>query len=220
MMIDDDDDMEVEGEENEPDDDANGDVEKDEKGKDEKDEKDKGEKPKRYKPPTEAEYKALQDKLERAERQAERREKLLRERQKDAAKGKDEKGKDDEKPTGPSEREKALETTAIRSAGHAAFRDAGFEGTGEASKDRQALNRLVQLIDTSELQLNERTGEVDGLDDQVAEIKDQFPGLFKQSQGRGRRGPVPRVTRGGRESPEKRDTADQILVKRLTGQTD
>jgi hypothetical protein len=67
-------------------------------------------------------------------------------------------------------------TAAVTASARGAFITAGAKLPAEPEGRKAALAKLTRLIDTSELDFD--GGEIDGLDDQVAEIKRDFPDLF------------------------------------------
>lgn len=160
-------------------------------GDDDPDEKDGDEE---YTPPDKDTWAKLQRKIKRQE------EKITALTGKTPSKGASRPGKDvddalrkqfkgqdsesEEEPdedTGEAERWRGI---AIRNAAASQIAAAGFSGTAKQAA------RLAKLIDTSSITPG-RDGEFD-LEDEIDELKDEYPQLFSTAGGNGRR-PVPRV---------------------------
>lgn len=63
---------------------------------------------------------------------------------------------------------------AVRQAARAGLREAGFTGT------KERLVKLLRLIDTDDVEFDDED-EADGLDDQIEDLKSDFPELFKSA---------------------------------------
>lgn len=193
--------------EEEGDDDDEGDEDEDEGGDDEGDDEDDDD-DSEYEPPTKAEWKKTQDALKKANAQA----KKHRLAAKKAASAKD--GGADKKDV-----EKAISDTEakwrprlVNKAAKAALLAAG------ASKP----DRLIKLIDHDELDIDD-DGEVEGLDDAIEELKEDYPELFKEKDDdddkpKRRRRPGSADTGKGKQraSGQKKSSADRIAAG-LTG---
>lgn len=116
-------------------------------------------------------------------------------------KGKDE---EDDEPADNGEAER-WKGTAIQAAASAQISAAGFTGTAKQAA------RLARLIDTNGVE-PDRNGYID-LEDEIDELKDEYPQLFSTA-GDGRRR-APTVRRGdSRETPKKdptQSTTDKIM---------
>jgi len=93
-----------------------------------------------------------------------------------------------------------------------------------ASAGCTATDRMLRLIDTTTLDIDD-DGEVTGLDDQIAELKKDFPEKFGAAQAAGAgeaKKPAPRRdvdTGRTKTEPKKPLTASQAQMLVLTGQT-
>lgn len=101
---------------------------------------------------------------------------------------------------------------AIRREGAAAILEAGFQGSRQEARD------LTRLFDLDELDVDD-DGDVDGLDDAVAELKERYPALFATKQvagGRQQRHRVPGIdanagrTGGRADRTESKSSAERI----------
>lgn len=78
---------------------------------------------------------------------------------------------------------------------------------------RRAVSRVVNMLDLKSLTLDSDTGEVDGLDDEIADLRRSYPGLFKAGTGgraattRGADG----APRGGSKGPAK-DPVEELAA--------
>lgn len=110
---------------------------------------------------------------------------------------------DDTRDDGEAERWRGI---AIQNAASAQIAAAGFSGTA-----RQAA-RLARLIDTSDIQPN-RDGSFD-LEDEIEDLKEEYPQLFARQSGAGGRVPNVRTARnrgtGETKDPSQR-TSDAML---------
>lgn len=124
-------------------------------------------------------------------------------------------GKDDAKTTAPEDDERAQwESVAVRQTVRAELRDAGFTG------DKKALTRVLRMVDVNELEFDVETGDVDGLADQIEEIKKDFPSLFAKAPDADddpKRRTAPRVTREGRDVGAKRPSTAEQIAQALMG---
>lgn len=111
----------------------------------------------------------------------------------------------------PTEREQAWESTAVKLAARASFREAGFAG------DKGGMAKLVRMIDTDDIEFDPETGEVDGIDEQVADLKKSFPGLFADPEPEGKKVTAPRIKRGQGEAAVKEKSSTERLAERLLG---
>jgi hypothetical protein len=112
--------------------------------------------------------------------------------------GKPPKGKDaEEDEDGPNVEAEHWRGVAIQNAASAQITAAGFSGTA-----RQAA-RLARLIDTAQVAVG-RDGSVD-LEDEIEELKEEYPQLFQAASGRR---VVPKVRRqdGSGDAPKKSPT--------------
>lgn len=119
--------------------------------------------------PTTEELKASIAKLERAVAKANREAAKLR----NEKKATEEKPKEGEKPA--AEAPDRYKRSAVAAAARAELKDAGFTGTKEQAA------KLSKLLDLDDLDVDE-DGEIDGLEDAVADLKDQFPALFAEAK--------------------------------------
>lgn len=95
----------------------------------------------------------------------------------------------------------------VRQAARAAFAEAGL--LAPKGKTDAALSRVMRLLDHDDLDVDEN-GDISGLDDQISEIKAEFPELFVRKGGQ-------RVDGADRTSaPEKKSSAD-VLASFLSG---
>lgn len=95
---------------------------------------------------------------------------------------------------------------AIQNAAASQLQAAGFSGTAKAAA------RLARLIDTDGLE-PDRSGSFD-LEDQIDELREEYPDLFGAGQGTGRRpAPVVRRADNRRSAPKDptRSTSDAML---------
>jgi len=100
----------------------------------------------------------------------------------------------------------------VRSAARAAFIEAGLV---LPKKNADAvLGRVLRLLDVDDLEISD-DGEVDGLSDQVEEIKSDFPDLFV-ANGRSRAGRVDGADRGT-GGTGKAKTASELQAAYLLG---
>lgn len=103
--------------------------------------------------------------------------------------------------------------TVVRTAARAAFAEAGLvAGKGGDA----ALKRAIRLLDLEDLDVDE-DGNVDGLDEQIDEIKGEFPELFVARRSGGRpNGGVDGADKSGHVS-NKQKTSAQAIADSLFG---
>lgn len=100
--------------------------------------------------------------------------------------------------------EAKFKPVVVRTAAKAAFVEAGLvlpKGKGDA-----ALARALKLLDMAEVEITD-DGEVEGLDDQIEEIKSEFPELFVSTRRPGR---VDGAGREGSDNGKPKSSADKI----------
>lgn len=131
--------------------------------------------------PTPEEMKASIAKLERQVAKANREAAKLRNEKKTAAEGKT----GEEKPA-ETKGEDKYKRSAVAAAARAELKDAGFTG----SKEQAA--KLSKLLDLDDLDVDD-DGEVDGLEDAVADLKEQFPALFAGEKAADEKPKTPKV---------------------------
>lgn len=147
-------------------------------------------------PFTRADLKALQESLKnarRAERAAKR-----------AARGKGKAGTDDAEKAA----EAKYKPIVVNAAARAAFASAGL--VTEKGKEAASLKRVMKMLDMDDIELTE-DGEVEGLEEQIDQIKSEMPHLFARKGGRRVEGSDRGGSRGKGE-----DFADK-LVDQLSG---
>lgn len=101
----------------------------------------------------------------------------------------------------------------VRAAARGAFAEAGLtvpEGAGDS-----VFTRAVQLLDLTALTISD-DGLVEGLAEQVEEIRGDFPGLFATADPAPRVKP-PRLSAADKPPATKPKTAAELLAARLTG---
>lgn len=153
---------------------------------------DKDGKPAEWTAPTKEEWDRTQAALKKANEEAKRHRLKARELAKDtdaADDGKAQKAAEDA--------EKRFKPVAIRSAAKAALLEAGLN---DASPSQ--LKRLVGMLDMADIDVDD-DGEVDGLDEQISDIKTDFPMLFKTAERK----------RTGRLDAANRDSGGKIVPK-------
>lgn len=133
--------------------------------------------------PTPEELKASIAKLERAVAKANREAAKLR----NEKKATEEKPKEGEKPA--AEAPDRYKRSAVAAAARAELKDAGFTGTKEQAA------KLSKLLDLDDLDVDE-DGEIDGLEDAVADLKDQFPALFSEAKAAEEKPKTPKLETG------------------------
>ena len=133
---------------------------------------------------TPEEMKARIAKLERQVAKANREAAKLRNEKKTAAEGKT----GDEKPA-ETKGEDKYKRSAVAAAARAELKDAGFTGTKEQAA------KLSKLLDLDDLDVDE-DGDIDGLEDAVADLKEQFPALFAESKATDEKPKTPKLDSG------------------------
>lgn len=128
----------------------------------------------KYTPPTEAEWKAQQDKLKKANGQA-----AAHRKEADELKRKGETDSEAAVRTAreeaSAEAEKAWKPRLVKSAARAALAEAGLVGKPD---------RLLKLIDADAIEFDDE-GDVTGLDAQIRDLKKDYPEMFaKRGSGR------------------------------------
>ena len=109
---------------------------------------------------------------------------------------------DEDRDTGEADRWKGI---AIQNAAAAQIAAAGFTGSAAAA------TKLARLIDTSDVELD-RSGRFD-LEDQIDELREEYPELFGGGTRTGRPAPVVRRADNRRSAPKDptRATSDAML---------
>lgn len=148
-----------------------------------------------YVPPTKEEWEKTQAALKKANDEAKRRRLALKEAQ--AAGGKDDDA-DDKVEKKVAEVEAKWKPRVINSAASAALLEAGAEKP----------ERLLKLIDHDDLDVAD-DGSVDGLDDEVDRLKEEYPELFKRTRSGGK---VETGGRGGGKPKPKSATERQAAA--------
>lgn len=146
--------------------------------------------------PTEAEWKRTQAALAKANNEAKtRREELAAARKATE----DDAGKAVREAAEAAE--KRFKPVAVRSAARAAFVEAGLQGV---TPERVA--KLVRMLDLDTLDVDD-SGDVTGLDVQVASVKREYPELFTPTEKR-----PPRVTTGDKPPTGDRKQRSSDLI--------
>lgn len=149
----------------------------------------------KYVAPTESEYRKMQRALKRANTQA----KKLREEGTAKPKG-EEVDTDAVKAEGRTEAEGIWKPRYVNQAAKAAFAQAGLKGTAD---------KLLRLIDMDDIEIDD-DGQIDGLDEQVRDIKREYPAMFA---GRASKD----VDAGSKDAKEVGKSSADIIAQRLTG---
>lgn len=161
------------------------------------------------KPYTQADIDALQTALRKSRKDA----RTARRGGPAADKGKDD-GEDPEKARVDAESaaEAKWKPTVVRTAARAAFAEAGLvlpKGKADAT-----MARALRLLDVDDLEINE-DGDVEGLEEQIEEIKLDFPDLFATQQRKpGRVEAADRGSGGGKTKTTADLIAGQLLGSR------
>jgi hypothetical protein len=91
------------------------------------------------------------------------------------------------------------EQNSLRGAVALALTTAGLALSDEEMKNpasaRNAVSRVVNMVKLDSLTLDRESGEVEGLDDEIADLRKSYPGLFRSGK--------PSNTRGGDAAPRK-----------------
>jgi hypothetical protein len=159
-----------------------------------------------WKAPTRQEWRKMQRQLKRANK----RDADLRFQQKNGGGQGKESDQDAEakaaaaKEEGKTESDGRWKPIVVRQAAKAAFVEAGVSTS--------AMKRVLRMLDMDEIDIDDE-GEVDGLDEQIADIKDELPELF----GAQRR-PAKSVDGGNKGSGGgKAKSSASLLAARMTG---
>jgi hypothetical protein len=177
-----------------PDDDDSND---DDTGDEDEDKSKKKKEDDAWKPPSEAEWR----KAERARRRANKQGHDLRGRVKELeakAGSKTEEGDQEDLEAKLEEARTAASTEAatvwktrvVKQAAKTSFVSQGLKGSPD---------KLIRLLDLEDIEVDDE-GEIDGLDEQVLEIKEEYPDLF----------PGPKSDDDGKEKDKKRKVADNV----------
>jgi hypothetical protein len=154
----------------------------DEDDEDEEDEHDDGAdkaKGDEWKPPTREEWEKTQKALTEANAEAKKHRLRVRELRKSTRAAEQGGGQAGDEDAAAREQaaleaaEQKFKPVAIRSAAIAALMKADFRNPTE-----QRLNRMIRRLDMDELDVDTETGKVDGLEDQIDDLVDEFPELF------------------------------------------
>jgi len=171
---------------------------------DDNDEEGDGDEAAEWTPPTKEEWDRQQAALTKANAEAKKRRLAQRKKVEKDGDGEDAA----EKAT--AEAEQKYKARTIKFAARGALASAGV--------DQSKLNKAIRLLDLDDLDLSD-DDEVDGLDDQIEELKEEFPELFApkedRTNGHGRR--IPRVNGAGRQAAPKAKTSADLLAAALSG---
>lgn len=170
-------------------------------------------------PPTREEFEALQKRHTKTIAEATRWRMRAKGRTDDAEQFEEKKGLD--KPTAPKPAAPAANTGEIaqlrRVAINAAIRsDLTAAGFQNPTKDRIA--RALRMIDSSAIDLD-ADGDVDGLDEQIELLKEEFPEFFTAGKNEEQRSPrvrAPRVSTGGKAPVDTGSDNDQHFARTKT----
>lgn len=156
------------------------------------------------KPATQKDFDALQEAL--------RKERAKNRRGRKDATG-DDKGDDGDasEKAAKAEREKWHPIVA-RQAAASALSEAGLALPEDVDDRRRALKRALRLLDLSDVEVDD-DGDVDGLDDAIADLKDDMPELFTRKRSNGKINGADRRDR----SEGKPRTASEIQARGLLG---
>lgn len=166
-----------------------------------------------WKPPSKEEFEALAAQLARANKQAKDRRLELRRLKENGNGGKP---KDDEggdgKPVDEERLRARIESETIgvwkplvvRGQASAALKEAGLIGEPK---------RLLKMLDMDEIDVDPDTGELDGLEEQVADLKREYPHLFRRSRSRN----LDAADKGERGRRSEKMSASQIQAAQLRG---
>lgn len=167
------------------------------------------------KPMTSADVAALREALTKARKDARSAKRTAKDGS-TPAKGGDGSG-DQESAPNADEIRREIETAAeakykpmlVRQAARAAFAEAGLV-TGKNGNADAAMKRVIRLLDLDDLDVDE-DGSVDGLDEQIAEIKQEFPDLFGSATGgRRRTGSVDGADKSGQAGSKVKSSAEAL----------
>lgn len=173
-------------------------------------------------PPTRDEVERMQKALAEANAEAKRNRLRLRElrRGQRTTEAKQGSGADDGADTARAVQEAAeaaerkFKPVAVRAAARAKFLEAGLD-----PEDKGAMSRLLRLVDMDEVDLDD-DGDPVGLDEQIDDIKDDFPRLFEKPEPvepakPERRRSVPRINGANRDgkAPEPKTTGEKHMAR-------
>ncbi|MFC5947067.1 phage scaffolding protein [Pseudonocardia lutea] len=146
-------------------------------------------------PPTREEWEKVQRQLRRANNEAKKR--RLR---------------DKEKPAESEDAAARYKPLVIRAEAKAALVAAGLNDTSEGR-----VKKLLRMIDVEDIEIGD-DGELDGLEDQIESIKEDWPELFKAQEAEKPRRRAPRVDASDRRpaSSPKKSTAE-LIASRVHG---
>lgn len=162
-----------------------------------------------WKPPTKAEYEAQQEALRKANKQARDRRLRIKELERGET---DDKGKpkDSDKNAAAVRAEVEAEVVGawkplvVNTAARAALADAGLIGKPD---------RLLKLLDLDDIDVDPETGDIDGLDEQIADLKKDYKSLFRRGTSR-RIDAADRGERGGKDASKMSATERQAAYLR------
>jgi hypothetical protein len=124
----------------------------------------------------------------------------------------DDKGDDDaSEKAAKAEREK-WKPMVVRQAATSALSEAGLVLPDDPDDRRRALKRALRLLDLGDVEVDD-DGDVDGLDDAIADLKDDMPELFTRKRASGKINGADRRERG----EGKVKTASEIQAQGLLG---
>lgn len=156
----------------------------------------------KWTPPSKDEWETQQAALARANKQAKDRRLRIKELEKNG-------GKEPDEATLNARAEEIAGSTwkplVVRSAAGSALAEAGLIGKPD---------RLVKLLDMDEIDVDPETGEIDGLSEQVADLRKEYPHLFRK---RGTRN-LDASDRGEKGSKREKMTASEIQAAALRGE--
>jgi len=156
----------------------------------------------KFTPPSEVEWKKVQRKLKRANTQAQN----LRTELDSKEKSGKEVDADTEKKfrdEGRSEAEKVWKPRFVKQAAKAAFSQAGAK----------SVDRLIRMLDLEEIDVDE-DGDIDGLDEQIRDLKKEVPELFGPKVARNVDA-GDKTKNGGGGGGKKSDSATAEALRRL-----
>jgi hypothetical protein len=152
-----------------------------------------------WEPPTKAEFEAMQAKLKKANAEAKRHRLAAKQT---GAKAETDVEKAVEAARG--EVEAKYKPLVVRTAAKAALAEAGLIGKPD---------RLLKLLDMDAIDIDDE-GDIDGLEDQIKELRADYPDLF---QKRTRAGRVNGADRQGSSGERKLSSAERIAQMALRG---
>lgn len=155
-----------------------------------------------WKPPTKDEWETHQAALARANKQAKDRRLRIKELERNG-------GKEPDETVVAAKAEEIAASTwkplVVRGHAASALTEAGLIGKPD---------RLLKLIDMDEIDVDPEDGTLDGLDEQVAELKKDYPHLFRK-KGSNR---IDAADRGERGSKNGKMTATELQAAGLRGE--